>query len=115
MVDGLKGVVADISLRTTKLRTYDRNEIIIPNSTLLRQNIINITGGARARDVLKKLNPKVIYAALSGFGPRARERECVRRNVKDKYHEYLTNSNGEAILLCLISMVDSNRFRESTT
>jgi small-conductance mechanosensitive channel len=45
MVDGLKGVVTDISLRTTKLRTYDRNEIIIPNSTLLRQNIINITGG----------------------------------------------------------------------
>jgi small-conductance mechanosensitive channel len=45
MVDGLKGVVTDISLRTTKLRTYDRNEIIIPNSSMLKQNIINITGG----------------------------------------------------------------------
>lgn len=44
-VDNLKGVVTDISLRTTKLRTYDRNEIIIPNSTMLKQKIINLTSG----------------------------------------------------------------------
>jgi small-conductance mechanosensitive channel len=46
-VGNLTGVVTDISLRTTKLKTYDRNEIIIPNSMLLQQNIINLTGGTK--------------------------------------------------------------------
>jgi small-conductance mechanosensitive channel len=46
-VGELSGVVRDIGLRTTKLRTYDRNEIIIPNSILLKQNIINLTSGKR--------------------------------------------------------------------
>jgi small-conductance mechanosensitive channel len=43
----MKGVVTEISLRTTKLKTYDRNEIIIPNSSLLKDRIINLTGGGK--------------------------------------------------------------------
>jgi len=46
-VGNLTGVVRDISLRTTKLKTYDRNEIVIPNSMLLKQSIINLTGGGK--------------------------------------------------------------------
>lgn len=56
VVDNLKGIVTDISLRTTKLRTYDRNEIIIPNSTMLKQNIINITSGKDEVIVSIKIN-----------------------------------------------------------
>lgn len=44
-VGNLTGTVMDISLRTTKLKTYDRNEIIIPNSVLMKEKIINLTGG----------------------------------------------------------------------
>jgi len=44
-VGNLTGTVTDIALRTTKLKTYDRNEIIIPNSVLMREKIINLTGG----------------------------------------------------------------------
>ncbi len=44
-VGDLTGTVTDIALRTTKLKTYDRNEIIIPNSMLMREKIINLTGG----------------------------------------------------------------------
>jgi small-conductance mechanosensitive channel len=44
-VGNLKGMVVDISLRTTKLRTYDRNEVIIPNSLLLRDRVVNFTSG----------------------------------------------------------------------
>ena len=44
-ISGLTGVVTDISLRTTRLKTYDRNEIIIPNSMLLRDKIVNLTNG----------------------------------------------------------------------
>ena len=46
-VGNFSSVVTDISIRTTKLKTYDRNEIIMPNSTLLKQNIINLTGGKK--------------------------------------------------------------------
>jgi potassium efflux system protein len=45
-VGDLTGTVTDIALRTTKLKTYDRNEIIIPNSVLIKEKIINLTGGA---------------------------------------------------------------------
>ncbi len=44
-VGALKGVVIGISLRTTVLKTYDRNEIIIPNSLLIKEKIINLTSG----------------------------------------------------------------------
>jgi small-conductance mechanosensitive channel len=46
-VGDLAGVVTDVSLRTTKLKTYDRNEIVIPNSMLLKEKIINLTGGKK--------------------------------------------------------------------
>ena len=45
-IGDLTGTVIDIVLRTTKLKTYDRNEIIIPNSLLMKEKIINLTGGA---------------------------------------------------------------------
>ena len=44
-VGTLKGVVTGISLRTTVLKTYDRNEIIMPNSLLIKEKIINLTSG----------------------------------------------------------------------
>jgi len=44
-VGDLTGTVTDIALRTTKLKTYDRNEIIIPNSVLVKEKIINLTSG----------------------------------------------------------------------
>lgn len=47
IVGNLKGVVTDISLRTTKLRTYDQNEVILPNSSLLREKIVNLTHGKK--------------------------------------------------------------------
>jgi small-conductance mechanosensitive channel len=46
-VGDLTGTVTDIALRTTKLKTYDRNEIIIPNSVLMREKIINLTSGSQ--------------------------------------------------------------------
>lgn len=46
-VGTLKGVVTAISLRTTTLKTYDRNEIIIPNSLLLSEKIVNHTSGGK--------------------------------------------------------------------
>ena len=58
-VENLTGVVTDISLRMTKLKTYDRNEIIIPNSTLIKQKIINLTGGKK--ETVASINSYIDY------------------------------------------------------
>lgn len=47
LVGTLKGVVTEISLRTTTLKTYDRSDIIIPNSLLIKEKIVNLTGGSK--------------------------------------------------------------------
>ena len=39
--DGTTAVVEEINIRTTKLRTFDWNVVIIPNSELLNEKIIN--------------------------------------------------------------------------
>ena len=44
-IGDITGVVADITLRSTRLKTYDRNEVIIPNSTMITEKIINLTVG----------------------------------------------------------------------
>jgi MscS family membrane protein len=44
-VGDLTGIVTDIGLRTTKLKTYDRNTVIIPNSIMVNEKIINLTSG----------------------------------------------------------------------
>jgi len=46
-VGEMKGVVTSISLRTTTLKTYNRNEIIMPNSLLLKEKIMNLTCGSK--------------------------------------------------------------------
>jgi len=39
--DGTTAVVEEINIRTTKLRTFDGNVVIIPNSELLNEKIVN--------------------------------------------------------------------------
>jgi len=60
-IGDLTGTVTDIALRTTKLKTYDRNEIIIPNSVLMREKIINLTGGKP--ESVASLNFAIDYTA----------------------------------------------------
>jgi small-conductance mechanosensitive channel len=60
-IGDLTGTVTDIALRTTKLKTYDRNEIIIPNSVLMREKIINLTGGKQ--ESVASLNLAIDYTA----------------------------------------------------
>ena len=42
-IGDVTGVVKDITLRSTKLTTYDKNDVIIPNSLLLKDKVINMT------------------------------------------------------------------------
>jgi small-conductance mechanosensitive channel len=58
-VGNITGVVTDITLRTTRLKTYDRNEVIIPNSILVNEKIINLTAGRR--ELISSITFKVDY------------------------------------------------------
>ncbi|MCW4015857.1 MAG: mechanosensitive ion channel family protein [Candidatus Bathyarchaeota archaeon] len=60
-VGTLTGTVTDIALRTTKLTTYDRNEIIIPNAVLIKEKIINLTGGKK--EAVAELTFAIDYTA----------------------------------------------------
>jgi len=46
-IGDITGQVTDITLRSTRLKTYDRNEVIIPNSTMINEKVINLTAGRR--------------------------------------------------------------------
>jgi small conductance mechanosensitive channel len=58
-VGPLTGVVTEVTARTTHLKTYDRNEIILPNVNLLNDNIINLTGGKK--ETVASLNVAIDY------------------------------------------------------
>jgi small-conductance mechanosensitive channel len=60
-IGDLTGTVTDISLRTTKLKTYTQNEIIIPNSVLTKEKIINLTHGEH--ESIASITVSIDYAA----------------------------------------------------
>jgi len=120
-VDSLKGVVTDISLRTTKLRTYDRNEIIIPNSTLLKQKIINLTGGRSETVVSITSNIDIIFdvdqakEAIEGIlrvHPNVVVAEARRREIRHVVR--LREWNVEIETLFWINIPENEEFIKST-
>lgn len=42
-VDGHQGEIAEISFRTTRLRTADGREVIVPNATLMTNAVVNLS------------------------------------------------------------------------
>lgn len=42
-VDGQEGVVKNIRIRATELETFDKSSVLIPNSSILSGNVLNIT------------------------------------------------------------------------
>ncbi|MDR1336846.1 MAG: mechanosensitive ion channel family protein [Tannerella sp.] len=50
--DATEGTVEDIGLRSTRIRTYDRQLVVIPNSRLMDVSVINITQEPARRVVL---------------------------------------------------------------
>jgi small-conductance mechanosensitive channel len=46
-VDGVYGVIEDIGMRATRINTYQNKHIIVPNNTLVENNVHNLTHSSR--------------------------------------------------------------------
>ncbi len=58
-IGNITGQVTDITLRSTRLKTYDRNEVIIPNSAMITDRIINLTAGRK--ELISSINFLIDY------------------------------------------------------
>ena len=71
-VDNLYGTVDNIGARSTKIRTGENLEIIVPNSTFLESNVFNLTLSS------ERLRTKVIVGLAYGSPTREAERLLIQ-------------------------------------
>lgn len=52
IVDGQEGIVTNIRIRATELETFDKAHVLIPNSSILSGNVVNITKPDKAGRII---------------------------------------------------------------
>jgi MscS family membrane protein len=132
-VGDISGVVEEIGIRSTRIRTSDRSVTIIPNSDFSKSKLVNLTNRDRVmfsttigleygtkekqlREVLKKvrallsshphMNPKSVGVHFAGFGSGSLLIE-VRGDLEPMHNDELTEMR-EDINLKLFTLVEKS-------